>query len=184
MSEELRLCPFCGCKAQAVTEPFDPDDLDFMNFDDIDDSDCFDITCSNVHCINGWWLTPEQWNTRPIEDALTARIAELNEALRIRLVANDELPEAKESVLALVKEKWSGELYIERACYIPPETVRADHFFFDDLEDESAEKYDEELDIYWVAEGWWEDSKEANINWKISGEVIGWWSLPKIEVEG
>jgi len=77
MSEELRLCPFCGCKAQAVTEPFDPDDLDFMNFDDIDDPDCFDITCSNVRCVNGWWLTPEQWNTRPIEDALNDRIAAL-----------------------------------------------------------------------------------------------------------
>lgn len=116
-------------------------------------------------------------------DMLKKQVTELNEALRIRLVANDELPEAKESVLALVKEKWSGELYIERACYIPPETVRADHFYFDDLEDESAEKYDEELNIYWVAEGWWEDSKEANVNWKISGEVIGWWELPKIEVE-
>jgi len=117
-------------------------------------------------------------------EANEARIAELNEALRIRLVANDELPEAKESVLALVKEKWSGELYIERACYIPPKSIRADDFFLDDLEDESVEEYDEELDLYWVAEGWWEDSHEANVNWKITGEVIGWWSLPKIEVEG
>ncbi len=116
-------------------------------------------------------------------DMLKKQVTELNEALRIRLVSNGGLPQAKESVLALVKSKWGDELYIERACYIPPKSIRADDFFLDDLEDESVEEYDEELDLYWVAEGWWEDSHEANVNWKITGEVIGWWELPKIEVE-
>jgi len=146
-------------------------------------------TQSNQVC-NAWELSQvAEWkeeNEKLIASntKLEEFVNELIETGRIKLVSNDELPEAKESVLALVKEKWSGELYIERACYIPPKSIRADDFFLDDLEDESVEEYDEELDLYWVAEGWWEDSHEANVNWKITGEVIGWWSLPKIEVEG
>jgi len=177
---ELKPCPFCGSEVQ--------DDERGEKYPKKSPMGGWIIHCeccgASLSQFRKSGKDEISWNTRPIEDVLNKRIAELNEALRIRLVANDELPEAKESVLALVKEKWSGELYIERACYIPPKSIRADDFFLDDLEDESVEEYDEELDLYWVAEGWWEDSHEANVNWKITGEVIGWWSLPKIEVEG
>ena len=70
MSEELRPCPFCGGKA--ITATFlDYDDLDYMALE-VNDSESIDgeVTCENERCINGWWLTPEQWNTRPIEDGL------------------------------------------------------------------------------------------------------------------
>ena len=77
MSEILQPCPFCGGEARKVTETIDPDDLDFMTFDDIDYPDCFEITCANERCISGWYLSPKDWNTRPIEDDLRARIAEL-----------------------------------------------------------------------------------------------------------
>ena len=73
----LKPCPFCGGEARKVTETIDPDDLDFMTFDDIDYPDCFEITCENERCISGWYLSPKDWNTRPIEDDLRARIAEL-----------------------------------------------------------------------------------------------------------
>ena len=63
MSEELRPCPFCG--EMPVTE---------NNL----------VACANKSCptYDNYWtdpqiLTIEQWNTRPIEDALNARIAEL-----------------------------------------------------------------------------------------------------------
>ncbi len=72
MSEELRPCPFCGGKA--ITATFlDYDDLEYMPLDTIEP----EVTCENERCINGWWLSPNDWNTRPIEDALRARIAEL-----------------------------------------------------------------------------------------------------------
>ena len=78
-TEELRPCPFCGGKA--ITATFlDYDDLDYMALE-VNDSESIDgeVTCENEHCINGWWLPPELWNTRPIEDALQAHIAELKD---------------------------------------------------------------------------------------------------------
>ena len=59
MSEELRLCPFCGGEAHECLD---------NHFD-----------CLNPGCpMAGARAIPlENWNTRPIEDALTARIAEL-----------------------------------------------------------------------------------------------------------
>ena len=77
MSEELRPCPFCGGKA--ITATFlDYDDLEYMAFE-VNDSESIDgeVTCENERCINGWYLSPKDWNTRPIEDALNNRIAEL-----------------------------------------------------------------------------------------------------------
>ena len=72
MSEELRPCPFCG--GQALTKTFfDYDDLEYMPLDIIEP----EVTCENERCINGWWLSPNDWNTRPIEDDLRKRIAEL-----------------------------------------------------------------------------------------------------------
>ena len=71
MSEELRPCPFCGgtkiCTEKGIN----------LNYCD---------NCSAESNI-------EHWNNRPIEDALNARIAELEEAQRWRVVADGELPE-------------------------------------------------------------------------------------------
>ena len=74
---ELKPCPFCGGKAITSTF-FDWDDLDYMDFE-VNDNESIDgdVTCENERCINGWYLSPKNWNTRPIEDELRARIAEL-----------------------------------------------------------------------------------------------------------
>jgi len=65
MSEELRPCPFCGGEAQVNT----------WTLLGITESRCF---CSNSGCPNSVrTVALEQWNTRPIEDGLHARIAEL-----------------------------------------------------------------------------------------------------------
>ena len=60
---ELKSCPFCG------NEPVVEGNL---------------VACNNLNCptYDNYWTDPmiftcDQWNTRPIEDALTARIAEL-----------------------------------------------------------------------------------------------------------
>jgi len=64
MNEELRPCPFCGgtkiCTEKGIN----------LNYCD---------NCSAESNI-------EHWNTRPIEDALTARIAELEAAQRWHVV--------------------------------------------------------------------------------------------------
>ena len=94
MSEELRPCPFCG--GQALTSTFlDYDDLEYMPLDTIEP----EVTCENERCINGWWLSPNDWNTRPIEDALNASIAELEAELKI---TDELLKEATETIGAVI----------------------------------------------------------------------------------
>ena len=75
-NEELRPCPFCG--EMPITE---------NNF----------AACANKSCptYDNYWtdpqiLTIEQWNTRPIEDALNKRIAEL-EAENERLIVHSDI---------------------------------------------------------------------------------------------
>ena len=66
----LQPCPFCGGDAQVNT----------WTMHGITESRCF---CPNSDCPNSVrTVALEQWNTRPIEDALTTRIAELEEERR------------------------------------------------------------------------------------------------------
>ena len=88
-SNNLRPCPFCGGEA-ITTAFFDADDFDYMPIE-VNDCDA-EVTCENERCINGWYLSPKAWNTRPIEDALNARIAELeaeNAGLKERVAMLD-----------------------------------------------------------------------------------------------
>ena len=69
MSEELRPCPFCGKPA--------------------DDRYNRLAKCSNKQCLMNYWIEDDadfyirdDWNTRPIEDALQSRIAELEMKIR------------------------------------------------------------------------------------------------------
>ena len=75
---ELKPCPFCGgtkiCTEKGIN----------LNYCD---------NCSAESNV-------EHWNTRPIEDALNARIAELEAAQRW-IPVSERLPEEKQSVLAL-----------------------------------------------------------------------------------
>ena len=66
---ELKLCPFCGGEAQVNT----------WTMHGITESRCF---CPNSDCPNSVrTVALEQWNARPIEDALRAEIARLQEKL-------------------------------------------------------------------------------------------------------
>jgi hypothetical protein len=77
---KLKPCPFCGKKRHLRFEPFEGS-----------------TDTGIVVCICGAsYTTIEQgadWNTRPIEDALTARIAELEAAQRW-IPVSERLPEA------------------------------------------------------------------------------------------
>ncbi len=66
MSEELKPCPFCGHEFDTYV----------MESGEIMGS------CSNIMCIAyGLFCSVEEWNTRPIEDALQKRIDELQRKL-------------------------------------------------------------------------------------------------------
>lgn len=100
---ELKPCPFCG--GEAITTTFiDPDDFEYMPIE-VNDCDA-EVTCENERCINGWWLSPKDWNTRPIEDALTARIAELEaENERLSQLLHDEMSQL-EIATDLGNKRW------------------------------------------------------------------------------
>ncbi len=81
MTDELKPCPFCGkipdkCR---VSIPFD----------------VMHSAAKIAQCQCGAWLNISRWNARPIEDALNARIAELE----IQLAEHDAIIIAAENVI-------------------------------------------------------------------------------------
>lgn len=65
MSNELKLCPFCGSEAY-----------------DYDSADINLTFCSNDKCkANIELMTFDDWNTRPLEDALRAKLEVAKEAM-------------------------------------------------------------------------------------------------------
>lgn len=106
--------------------------------------------------------------------ATRASLSALQEQVRW-VPVGERLPEAKQEVLAIVKY---NKIHTEKVCYIPPRTVLSEDFLSDECDCESVEDYDAENDCYWVKEGWWEASFEADTNWKLSGEVTHWMPLP------
>ena len=104
---ELKPCPFCG------NEPVVEGNL---------------VACNNLNCPthDNYWTDPmiftcDQWNTRPIEDELQARIAELEAAQRW-IPVSERLPELDQDVLAAVEgdivtghfyQQFDGEIYFD-----------------------------------------------------------------------
>ena len=79
MSEELRPCPFFGAMPTKLNSGY---------------------TCSTLGCaLQENTVSAKAWNTRPIEDALNARIAELEAELKI---TDELLKEATETIGAVV----------------------------------------------------------------------------------
>ncbi len=77
MTEQLKLCPFCG------KEPY---------FDGVF------VTCLNTSChAITEDILPEYWDRRPIEDALRQRIAVLEEVLRMGVTVVDRAVEIMDS---------------------------------------------------------------------------------------
>ena len=93
---ELKPCPFCGGEAQVNT----------WTMHGITESRCF---CSNSDCPNSVrTVALATWNARPIEDALTARIAELEaENNRLAELLHNELS-SLEIATDLGNKRWTA----------------------------------------------------------------------------
>ena len=80
-TNELRACPFCGHEAILV-EKRDKTAEGLVSW-----------FCTTCYAQTSNATENGNWNTRPIEDELRARIDELEGAQRWRVVADGELPE-------------------------------------------------------------------------------------------
>lgn len=89
----------------------------------------------------------------------------------------DRLPEAEKRVLGFYTNACNMPR-IDIVQYIPAKTVLASDFLSEDAE--GCSEYDEEIDEYYVVEGWWESSWESETNWKITEEITHWMALPEI----
>lgn len=103
MSEELRPCPFCGGEAQVNT----------WTLHGITESRCF---CSNSDCPNSVrTVALEQWNTRPIEDALRLEAADVFSRQIIELEAANARLTAELSALRAEKAELDSGMHEMRA---------------------------------------------------------------------
>lgn len=84
MSEELRPCPFCGGEAELCYS----------------EVDTFCRKCNVMQ-------ETELWNTRPIEDALNKRIAELEGFIDRLVEAGDAMSNAQ-SMWVAEEDKWDA----------------------------------------------------------------------------
>ena len=106
MSEELRPCPFCG-EMPKVND---------WSLHGITEQRCF---CDNDKCpvYLSKTIAICDWNTRPIEDALTARIAELEVEVARLLTERDDVLMAEARYIAKVelvkKDTRIAELEVE-----------------------------------------------------------------------
>jgi hypothetical protein len=90
-----------------------------------------------------------------------------------KITDKDSFPEQKR-VLVLIKYGSPNKRYwITVAEYIPAMTEE------DSEEAYGTSNYDENTDIYYVPEGWYEYPFDVESNLKINGEVIYWMPLPE-----
>lgn len=61
------------------------------------------------------------------------------------------------------------------AEYIPPMTVKEEDYMSDEYQGEGD--YNEDEDVYYTPEGFYEWQSEPEINWKISAKVTHWMPL-------
>jgi len=91
MSEELRPCPFCGGEAELCYS----------------EVDTFCRKCNVMQ-------ETELWNTRPIEDALNARIAELEALIDQLIAAGESLTRVAEWRYANLTELLEWDTLVEK----------------------------------------------------------------------
>ena len=100
------------------------------------------------------------------------------EAAQRWIPVEEEMPEQNKAVNVIVLSTTTGKQCRTIAYFIPEKTILAADFLEDDAED--LEVYDENIDDYWVKEGWFEYQTEAETHWFISDKVTHWLPIPKL----
>ncbi len=166
MSNKLKPCPFCGSEKVIMNRE---DDGEVM----INPVDISYFVVCNKCCIEGPYLDSrkeaiEKWNLRQNHENW--------------FDVKEVKPKTLERVLSVYKD--NGTYIAVIARYIPPKTVESEDFF--SIEAEADDEWDEEKEVYYVVEGWWEASFESDMNYKISSrcrEIEYWAHLPNVEVK-
>ena len=83
------------------------------------------LTCGCYDCVD---IPDEQWNTRPIEDALQARIDGLEAQLRWRLVSKGNLPDYIQKVE--IHDRIEGTVMLARHTARIPQWSSDDGLYF------------------------------------------------------
>lgn len=103
MTTELKPCPLCGCRAETLHEP----EMIHGPFGCVC-TDCDVMTLRHEDEASA----VEAWNTRPDEDVLRARIAELEQAVCV--VASDKVWSTLWVPNKKARISWEGRLLDER----------------------------------------------------------------------
>ena len=90
-----------------------------------------------------------------------------------------EKPKAN-TIVCIIAITETGKRYRTVAYFIPTKTVLADDFLESGYDSEDLQEYDDELDEYWVKEGWFEYQTVAEIHWHISDKITHWLPIPKL----
>lgn len=121
----------------------------------------------NMHFLNGIETAKEIVQNAPIVNGWIS--------------VNDRMPESKTRVLVAVKTR-NGKHAVLIACHVNAREVDSEDYEWQDAEIDWD--YDEENDIYWVPECWYEGNfVEDNTSWVIDeyadGIVTHWMPLPE-----
>jgi Protein of unknown function (DUF551) len=89
---------------------------------------------------------------------------------------SERLPEPNQIVHVVVGGYYNnGKGATTMAQYIAPKTTDADDFLAEEwCSDPEMTEYDEEKDVYWVLEGWFEYTLEADMSYRLSRPVSHW----------
>lgn len=89
----------------------------------------------------------------------------------------DRLPENETKVIAFFVNSYKKNRTIT-AQYIHKRSIKAEDFLDIDVSEDWFD-YDEEKDIYWTPEGWYEFQEMSDINYYIDDEITHWMPLPE-----
>ena len=145
---EIKPCPFCG------NDPVVEGNL---------------VACNNLNCPthDNYWTDPmiftcDQWNTRPIEDALHARIAELSQAVGLITTLKPTMVMDANHPLDMVREV--GEHVTARIAELEAENNRLAELLQNALS--SVEIATDLGNKRWVAlNDIYENGEKHNANW-------------------
>ena len=84
----------------------------------------------------------------------------------------DKLPDAGVMVLAYYKNSFGKHRRI-RAFYAPEQSIE------DTSDDDDICDYDEEQNVYWLREGWFESNEAEEYFYSVDGKISHWMPLPE-----